>query len=232
MIAFPSFPGSTLRTLTVLAALLTGLASMTIAPARAAGSAADADPATASAPISPALAATARTVAAQVCSSCHGGNGISVSPEFPILASQQRDYLAAQLRAFRARSRAEPDAHDYMWGMATMLDERLVEPLAAYYAGQPAAQGRPGDPALVARGDALFHNGLPERGVAACSGCHGADATGNTVFPRLAGQHAEYLTRQIVAIQGKLRDSPVMHGIVRELKPDEIQALTAWLASR
>ncbi len=176
--------------------------------------------------------ATARTVAAQVCSSCHGGNGISVSPEFPILAGQQRDYLAAQLRAFRARTRAEPDAHDYMWGMATMLDERLVEPLAAYYAALPPSTGRAGDAALMARGEALYQNGLPERQIAACAGCHGAEAAGNSIFPRLAGQHAAYLSKQLVAIQGKLRDSPVMHGIVRDLQPAEIQAVAAWLASR
>ena len=174
----------------------------------------------------------ARTVAAQVCSSCHGGNGISVSPEFPMLAGQQRDYLAAQLRAFRSRTRAEPDAHDYMWGMATMLDERLIEPLAAYYAALPAPTGRPGEPALQARGEALYLNGLPERQVAACASCHGPEAAGASIFPRLAGQHAAYLEKQLMAIQGKLRDSPVMHGIVRDLRPDEIHAVAAWLSSR
>lgn len=172
----------------------------------------------------------ARKVATQVCSSCHGGHGQSVSPEFPHLAGQQRDYLASQLRAFRTRTRADPDAHDYMWGMATMLDEKLIEPLADYYAAQVPPRGQPeADAALLARGDRLFHEGLPDRQVAPCAGCHGPDGKGQAIFPRLAGQHAGYLRKQILAIQDRLRDSPVMHGIVRELKPDEIAAVAAWL---
>src|SRR6516165_9525270 len=38
-----------------------------------------------------------------VCSSCHGPDGRSISPPFPRLAGQQKDYLVAQLQASEAR---------------------------------------------------------------------------------------------------------------------------------
>ena len=41
-----------------------------------------------------------------VCSSCHGSEGRSISPTFPRLAGQQKDYLVAQLQAFRDKTRA------------------------------------------------------------------------------------------------------------------------------
>ena len=49
-----------------------------------------------------------------VCSSCHGMEGKSVSPTFPRLAGQQKDYLVLQLKAFRDHTRADPHAHTYM----------------------------------------------------------------------------------------------------------------------
>ena len=53
--------------------------------------------------------------AINLCSTCHGPRGISTSPEFPILAAQRRGYLEAQLEAFRAHTRSEKVAHDFMW---------------------------------------------------------------------------------------------------------------------
>lgn len=84
----------------------------------------------------------AQKVAATICASCHGPNGISTSPLFPRLAGQQELYLAAQLRAFKGKTRGEQDAHDYMWGMATLLDETVIDALARYYAAQKPAPER------------------------------------------------------------------------------------------
>jgi cytochrome c553 len=50
-----------------------------------------------------------------VCESCHGPGGRSISPTFPRLAGQQKDYLVAQLQAFRDKTRADPHAQTYMW---------------------------------------------------------------------------------------------------------------------
>jgi cytochrome c553 len=170
--------------------------------------------------------------AVNLCSTCHGPRGISTSPEFPILAAQREGYLEAQIDAFRKRTRAEKDAHDFMWGIAGNLDEPIIGAIAAYYAAQPPAPGRSDDPALVAKGKELFDKGVPERGIPACMACHGADASGVADFPRLAGQHAKYVVKQLNFIQSLVRAAPVMHGIVKDLAPAEIQALAAYVQSK
>ena len=181
---------------------------------------------------SPAPDPAAERKAVQLCSTCHGPRGISASPEFPILAGQQPEYFRGQLEAFRSHGRAEKDAHDFMWGIAGGIDPSLFPGLAAYYAAQPPAPGRPGDPALVARGKEVFDKGFPDRGIAACATCHGADAAGgNGIFPRLAGQHAKYVAKQLRYIQTLVRAAPVMHGIVKDLSSDEIDAVAAYVQS-
>ncbi len=170
--------------------------------------------------------------AVNLCSTCHGPRGISTSPEFPILAAQRKGYLEAQIDAFRKRTRAEKDAHDFMWGIAGNLDEAIIGSIASYYASQPPAPGRSDDPALIAKGKELFDKGVPERGIPACMACHGADAAGVADFPRLAGQHAKYVVKQLNYIQSLVRAAPVMHGIVKDLAPAEIQAVAAYVQSR
>lgn len=170
--------------------------------------------------------------AVNLCSTCHGPRGISTSPEFPILAAQRKGYLEAQIDNFRKKTRNEKDAHDFMWGIAGNLNEAIIGGIATYYATQPPAPGRVDDPALVAKGKELFDKGLPERGIPACQACHGEDAAGSSDFPRLAGQHARYVAKQLDYIQTLVRAAPVMHGIVKDLAPAEIQAVAAYVQSK
>ena len=182
---------------------------------------------------SPGLAQAAEEKAVNLCSTCHGPRGISTSPEFPILAAQQKEYIIAQLHALRDKSRAEKDAHDFMWGIAGQLDDPMIDAIATYYSMQPAAPGRDvGDPALIAKGKKLFEEGVPDRSIPACETCHGKDATGAGTIPRLAGQHAKYVAKQLAYIQSLVRAAPVMHGIVKEMTPMEMQAVAAYVQSK
>ena len=182
--------------------------------------------------IPPDIQKAAEEKAVNLCSTCHGPRGISTSAEFPILAAQRAGYLAAQIDAFRKQTRAEKDAHDFMWGIAGRLDEKIIDGIAAYYAAQPPAAGRTDDSALVAKGKELFDKGLPDRAIPACTSCHGANGEGIADFPRLAGQHAKYVGKQLTYIQTLTRAAPVMHGIVKDLAPAEIQAVAAYVQSR
>ena len=174
----------------------------------------------------------AAKVAVELCSSCHGPGGESVSPQFPRLAGQQKLYLAAQLHALKNKTRADPEAHDFMWGIAGTLDDSIINGLAAYYASQPPMHGTSTAPAaLIAEGKKLFHNGIPSRKIPACASCHGEQAHGAAIFPRLAGQHAQYIVRQLTVIQDNLRKSPIMHGIVQDLTENEKKAVAAYLES-
>ena len=93
------------------------------------------------------------------------------------------------------------------------------------------AAGRAGDAKLIAHGKVIFAEGIPEKGVPACASCHGAQAQGNGPFPRLAGQHAGYLIKQMLVIQGVLRLAPVMHGVIKDLSRDQMEAVAAYLES-
>jgi cytochrome c553 len=183
----------------------------------------------------PPSTAGARTVgeerAINLCSTCHGPRGISTSPEFPILAAQRPGYIVAQLGNFQHKTREEKAAHDFMYGIAGNLDEKTIESIAAYYSAQPPAPGKPGDPAQVALGKKLFETGIADRGIPPCASCHGANAEGVADYPRLAGQHAKYVMRQIEYIQSLVRKAPVMHGIVKDLTPAEINAIAAYVQS-
>ena len=186
----------------------------------------------AKADVTPADLDAAGKIAGQICSNCHGPGGNSASPLFPNLAAQQPIYLAAQIRAFKNKTRQDPEAHNYMWGMATLISEPMADALARYYAAQPAAPPVTTDAALIAKGKQLFEQGVPDRGVVACANCHGAEAIGSSVFPRLAGQHKEYVIRQLQVIQKQLRASPIMHGIIKDLTPDEMTAVATYVQSK
>ena len=177
----------------------------------------------------------AAKVAAQVCSSCHGQRGDSISPGFPKIGGQRAEYLEAQLKAFRDRTRADPMAQAYMWGMTSQLGDEMIKKLAAFYSGQKPAPGRAGDPKLVQAGKAIYEGGIPQAKVQACASCHGKDAEGQATFPRLAGQHAEYLVKQLVLFKDSLRQGSsalVMHNISTGITFDQMQAVAAYVASK
>src|ERR1700680_375026 len=162
--------------------------------------------------VSPELARSPHQLAATTCAGCHGVGGRSTSPTFPNLAAQTAPYLQAQLHAFRDQTRADPDALAYMWGMASQLSDATIEAVSTYYAAQTPSRAKTGDAKLMARGKQIFEEGVTSRAIPACATCHGPQARGNDIFPRLAGQHADYLVRQALVIQSTLRAAPVMHG--------------------
>jgi cytochrome c553 len=166
------------------------------------------------------------------CSSCHGPRGVSVAPTFPNLAGQQAVYLETQLRAFRDRSRADPHAQAFMWGMAAQLTDATIKDIAAYFAAQPPAHGTAADPVEVAAGKKIYDEGIPAQSVPACQSCHRPNAEGNGPFPRLAGQHRRYLERQLEVFAANLRANEVMHATAQTLTALQISQLAAYLSAQ
>jgi cytochrome c553 len=178
--------------------------------------------------------AEAEKLATQTCASCHGPGGDSVSPAFPKIAGQRAEYLENQLKAFRDRTRADPMAQAFMWGMTSQLSDSGIKNLAAYYAKQKPAPGKAGDPKLIEKGRAIYEAGTGSENAQACATCHGPGAEGNTIFPRLAGQHAEYLVKQLVLFKSVLREggnAPLMHAVTKQMTFDQMEAVAAYLAS-
>src|SRR5215469_6056612 len=174
----------------------------------------------------------AQKVAITVCGTCHGTTGNSTQPKFPRLAGQNRSYLVGQLKAFRAQTRGDPDAISYMWGMASELDDATIEALAAYYAAQKPEPSSSGGSPLVTPGKDIYQHGIGSEGVPACSSCHGPDAHGLQEFPRLAGQHAQYVLKQLASFQSNMRNVAIMHGVALNLRSPEMQAVAAYLEAQ
>lgn len=68
---------------------------------------------------------------------------------------------------------------------------------------------------------------------AICAACHGVD--GNSVvpnWPKLAGQHEQYMTRQVSLIKAGARMVPEMVGIVAGLSQQDIEDLSAYFAAQ
>ena len=68
---------------------------------------------------------------------------------------------------------------------------------------------------------------------AVCSACHGAD--GNSVItlnPKLAGQHPEYLLKQLTNFKAGTRANAVMSGMAANLTPDDMKKLAAYFAAQ
>ncbi len=170
--------------------------------------------------------------AVHVCASCHGDFGRSADSRFPALAGQPRDYTLRQLKDFRDKSRAETDVQAYMWGISALLSDGAIEGLADYYAQQEPRPGRPSSAALQARGREIFTRGIPAQKVRACASCHGERAEGASGFPRLAGQHADYLVRQLKVFRTPLRPHGViMKNETRSLNEAQMRAVASYLQS-
>lgn len=172
--------------------------------------------------------------AIHVCDACHGEGGDSKKPDMPKLAGQPAIYLADQMRAFRAQKRSDSTAQAYMWGISALLEESTIEGLAEYYETQKSTPGKPGKAALMEKGRRIFEEGIPGSKVRPCTRCHGDDGEGESVFPRIAGQHAEYIVRQLKEFGTKLRPHGVIMAkrVVETMTEDEMQAVAAYLQAK
>ena len=175
---------------------------------------------------------SATTLAQQVCSNCHGVTGNSTSPNFPNLAAQVDAYFVAQLNGFKSHGRQDPAGFEYMWGLSRSLTDEQIKGLAAYFAAQtPAKQPVEAEPSRIEAGKTIFSNGLSAQNVPPCSTCHGPEGQGNGTFPRIAGQHADYLVKQLVVFQrtDQRPEGSVMKTVAHELTRQDIENVAAYV---
>ncbi len=85
----------------------------------------------------------------------------------------------------------------------------------------------------LAKGEALYNNGDAARGVLACTACHGP--AGNSSIPqnpKLSGQHAAYVVKQLADFKTPQRNNPVMTGIANGLSEEDMKNIAAYLAKQ
>ena len=159
---------------------------------------------------------------AESCVACHGPNGNSTQPQFPILAGQTARYLYLQLRDFNEGRRSEPQMAPFIAKLtrADMFD------LAAYFAAQkPRPAPFKADPAKVAKGKAKADEVL-------CTMCHLGGFLGQNEIPRVAGQHYEYIVKQMKDFKAARRtnDAGNMASVSKTLSDADIEHLAHYLA--
>ena len=162
-----------------------------------------------------------------ICSSCHNINGVSSNPQWPNLAHQSKQYMVAQLKAYKSGQRNSAIMQAY----AKMLSDDEILQLADYYAKQPRPQAQ----ALISsKGEQLYRLGDYKRGIPACSACHGPKGYGNdpAKYPALAGQQSSYLLQQLQAFKAGQRtedSAKIMQRISQRLTEQDMKYLVAYM---
>ncbi len=81
---------------------------------------------------------------------------------------------------------------------------------------------------------AAFGAGNPERGhekSLSCQACHGPDGNSPVpTFPRIAGQHQDYLLRSLLDYKAGVRTNAIMAAIVVPLTEQDMEDLAAYYA--
>ena len=66
-----------------------------------------------------------------------------------------------------------------------------------------------------------------------CGACHGADGnSGTPENPKLAGQHPEYLVKQLQDFKSGKRNNAIMKGFATTLSDDDMTNIAHWLATQ
>jgi len=157
-----------------------------------------------------------------VCGACHGVDGNSTVATYPILAGQSARYIYLQLRDFQAGRRKDPLMTPLV---ANMAREDLLE-IANYFAAQkPKPTGFRADPERAKRGKAKADEVL-------CTMCHLGAFKGQNEIPRVAGQHFDYIKKQLLDFKRRTRtnDAGNMTSVARTVSEEDIEDLAHYIA--
>jgi cytochrome c553 len=162
------------------------------------------------------------------CVSCHGAAGNSTISANPKLAGQIPEYVHKQLVDFTGPDRNQPVMTTY----AKMLTDAEKRDVAAYLGAQKQKPGAAKSKDTLELGRKIYRGGIADKGVAACASCHGATGAGLPIqYPRLAGQHQDYTTAQLVAFRsGARKNSLPMATIAKRMSDDEMKAVADYIA--
>jgi cytochrome c553 len=170
---------------------------------------------------------------AAMCIGCHGIPDYKASfPEIyrvPMIAGQNEKYIASALAQYKKGDRKHPS----MRAIATSLSDTDMADLAAFYAAAAPATAVAATPAgtVPANVAALLAKGN-------CASCHGANFSApiDPTYPKLAGQHGDYLyvaLREYQTDKNPLvgRNNAIMMGMARPYTHAEAKVLATYFAS-
>ncbi len=170
---------------------------------------------------------TAKQIVTTVCAACHNADGNSVITLNPKLAGQHPEYLVKQLTNFKEGTRANA----IMGGMAAALSAEDMQNLATYFSEQKTTLDTAKTNGHGSLGEKIYRGGIQKNNVPACASCHGPNGMGiPKQFPRLSGQHADYVLVQLKAFRtGERANAPMMTAISVKLTDQEMAAVADYV---
>jgi cytochrome c553 len=179
---------------------------------------------------------------AAACAACHGPKGASTMPDWPKLAGQGAPYIHEQLTNFKCPAdpaaqkaqKCSPRTNPIMQAQAAALSDQDMQDVATFFAAQEPVPGVASKDAIPVA-EKLYRAGDASRGVAACAGCHGPAGSGNPAakYPRIGGQHSNYVATQLKAYRSGERkggaNSLIMAAEASKLTDEEIAALASYV---
>jgi cytochrome c553 len=168
------------------------------------------------------------------CANCHGADGVGrLSGAFPRLDIHSPEYLTRALNEYASGVRPS----GFMQPVAGALAEEEMEGIALHY-------GRREEPPSAAQasnqasepGYLLATEGIAERQIPPCSGCHGLhDGPADPLYPTLAGQYASFILEQLQLWKQNRRGgsaySAIMAPIAARMTDEEMQAVADYYES-
>ena len=166
--------------------------------------------------------AVAGKAKAQMCFSCHGENGLSISVDIPNLAAQPILSTTYQLIQYRNQQRKGGRMEE----IAANLSDQDIRDIAAYYDALPPPPAKIGNVEKITKGATISSAQY-------CNSCHGGQLQGQKHIARLAGQSTDYLKTQLRNIRSGTRVDMdgTMGSVARGLSDDDIDVLAVYAAS-
>ena len=159
---------------------------------------------------------------AEICSACHGENGVPADPKIPAIWGQYEGYLYIELRDFKSGLRK----NEQMNPVAESLEKADMKELAHYFAQKPwpnLQQKRAND------ADALHAQQVASS--AQCSQCHLGGFLGAGTTPRIAGQNHDYLLKTMQEFRsGDRANSDWMTALLQKFTPDDLADMAKYLS--
>ena len=160
---------------------------------------------------------------AESCVVCHGPAGNSPAGAFPILAGQNSRYIYLQLKDFKEGRRKDP----LMNPVAQALSKEDMLALADYFSVQ---KQRP----IAFKADAgKVGAGRSKADETLCAMCHLGGFSGQNEIPRVAGQHPEYVVKQLKDFKARTRtnDAGSMTSVAQTLSEQDIENLAHYISN-
>ncbi|MEM9012440.1 MAG: c-type cytochrome [Pseudomonadota bacterium] len=152
---------------------------------------------------------------ANMCRTCHGIDGYAAIPIAPHIGGEPREYLEAQLMAFKTGQRE----HEMMSVVAAGLSAQQIADVSAWYGAHEVQATLP---------EGVDPNNAPQQ----CVSCHGADGISQLIdAPNLAGETNIYIDTQLKAFQRGQRNHEIMSEVAAGLTAAEIREIADWYAA-